>query len=510
MTKLAVLSVSDKRGISDFAKQLIQRDFKIVSTGGTFEELKKNGVDATPVEDITHFKEMLDGRVKTLHPNVFGGILAKRDNPKHMKQLKENHISTIDLVCVNLYPFKATIQKPNVSEDDALENIDIGGPSMLRAAAKNYHDVFVITDPSDYKDFIEHYDQKDTGDTYRHHLAAKVFQTTAAYDALISKYLSNDPFPDKLTLTYEKADVMRYGENSHQKAAYYKEPIPETFSLANAKKLHGKKISYNNMCDADAALRIISEYKEPAVVAVKHRSPCGIGTDDTLYKAWRRAYESDTMSIFGGIVAFNRTVDLDVAKDLHKIFLEIVIAPKFSDDAYKLLAEKKNIRLMTVEDFTGIDPHHMDEVSLLGGILRQTPDLTYEAPSTFKIVTKAQPTDEQMKAMAFGQHAVKNVKSNAVVVTTGNETLGIGAGQPNRIDSAKIAIHKAINKPDYNHAVMASDAFFPMDDCVKYAATHDIKAIVEPGGSIRDKDSIKMADHYGIVLAFTGVRHFKH
>lgn len=505
-----MLSVSDKNGIVEFAKQLEQRDYDIVSTGGTLKTLLDNGVDAIAVEEITNFSEMLDGRVKTLHPRIHAGILARRDNDEHMQQLKEQNIGLINLVCVNLYPFKETIEKPDVTYADAIENIDIGGPSMLRAAAKNSQDVIVITDVSDYDDYIQRYDANEIDAEYRSGLAAKVFRHTAAYDALIANYLTKEEFPEKLTFTYEKVEVMRYGENSHQKAAYYKEPIPETYSLANAKQLHGKKLSYNNVRDADAALRIVAEFPDQAtVVALKHMNPCGIGTADDLLTAWNLAYESDSTSIFGGIIALNREVDLATAEKMHAIFLEIVIAPSFTDEAYDVLAKKKNIRLLTV-DFDKINQDKLDIVSVLGGMLVQERDLLHEEPTEYKVVSKKQPTEKQMKALAFAQNAVKHVKSNAIVVTTDHQTLGVGSGQPNRIDSTKIAIKKAETKSDYANAVLGSDAYFPMDDCVEFAAKHGITAIVEPGGSIRDQDSIDKADELGIALVFSGNRHFKH
>ncbi|MHA8262826.1 bifunctional phosphoribosylaminoimidazolecarboxamide formyltransferase/IMP cyclohydrolase [Lactobacillaceae bacterium Melli_B3] len=510
MKKLALLSVSDKTGIIDFAKQLEARDYEVVSTGGTLKALLDGGVKAVSVESITNFDEMLDGRVKTLHPRIHGGILARRDNKEHMQQIADQGIAPIDLVCVNLYPFKETIEKPNVTDEDAIENIDIGGPSMLRAAAKNSQDVIVITDVSDYDEFIKRYDDNQLDADYHRHLAAKVFRHTAAYDALIAQYLTKEEFPDKLTLTYEKIQDMRYGENSHQKAAYYSEPIPEKYSLSNAKQLHGKELSYNNVRDADAALRIIADFPDqPTVIALKHMNPCGIGTADDLLTAWNRAYASDPISIFGGIIALNREVDLATAEKMHEIFLEIVIAPSFTDEAYDVLAKKKNIRLMTLP-FGPIDEKDQDEVSVLGGMLVQSRDAFHESTANFKVVSKVQPTDEQLKALVFGQNAVKHVKSNAIVVTTDNQTLGVGAGQPNRIDSTKIAIQHAKDKDGFDHAVLASDAFFPMDDCVEYAAKHGIKAIVEPGGSIKDKDSIVKADELGIALVFSGTRHFKH
>ncbi|TPR40640.1 bifunctional phosphoribosylaminoimidazolecarboxamide formyltransferase/IMP cyclohydrolase [Apilactobacillus micheneri] len=510
MKKLALLSVYDKTGIVEFAKKLEARNFQVISTGGTLKKLLDNGVQAIAVEDITNFQEMLDGRVKTLHPRIHAGILAKRDNPVHMKQLSAENIQPIDLVCVNLYPFKTTIEKPGVTDDEAIENIDIGGPSMLRAAAKNSQDVIVLTDVNDYDDYIERYNDNKLDSKYHRHLAAKVFRQTAAYDALIAKYLTNEEFPDKLTLTYEKVENMRYGENSHQQAAYYKQAIPEKYSLANAKQLHGKALSYNNIRDADAALRVIAEFpNQPTVVALKHMNPCGIGTANNLLDAWQEAFDADPISIFGGIIVLNREVDLATAQKMHSIFLEIVIAPSFTDEAYDVLAKKKNIRLITLP-FGPIDQKGHDEVSVLGGMLVQNRDLLHEEPANFKVVSKVNPTADQLKALAFGQNVVKHVKSNAIVVTTDTKTLGVGAGQMNRIDSTKIAIDKAKPKAGYDKAILASDAFFPMDDCVEFAAKHGIKAIVEPGGSIKDQASIDKANELGIALVFSGKRHFKH
>ncbi|MTV83048.1 bifunctional phosphoribosylaminoimidazolecarboxamide formyltransferase/IMP cyclohydrolase [Secundilactobacillus folii] len=510
MAKLALLSVSDKTGITNFAAELVARGYEVISTGGTLKALTDAGVKATAVEDITGFPEMLDGRVKTLHPRIHAGILAKRDNPEHMAELAKNNINPIDLICVNLYPFKETIQKAGVTDGEAIEQIDIGGPSMLRAAAKNYQDVTVITDRADYAEFLKRYDANEVDAKYRRGLAAKVFRQTAAYDALIASYMTSDAFPDKLTLTYEKVEDMRYGENSHQKAAYYKEPIPARYSLANAKQLHGKALSYNNTRDADAALRIIADFTEqPTVVALKHMNPCGIGVGDDLLSAWNLAYEADPISIFGGIIALNRKVDLATAEKMHALFLEIIIAPAFDEDAYAVLAKKKNLRIMTL-DFAKMDTHHQDLVTVLGGALLQDADTAHESIADFKVVSKAQPTQAQLEALEFGQTVVKHVKSNAIVVTTANQTLGVGAGQMNRIDSLKIAVDKAKEKDNFKNAVVASDAFFPMDDCVEYAAQNGIKAIVEPGGSIKDQASIDKADEYGIALIFTGVRHFKH
>lgn len=509
MTKRALLSVSDKTGLLEFARQLIALDFEIISTGGTKKALEDGELNVIGVEDITGFPEMLDGRVKTLHPKIHGGLLAKRHNSAHMAQLEEAGISPIDLVVVNLYPFKETIEKPETTEADAIEQIDIGGPSMLRAAAKNFADVLSVVDTADYERVISFLEAGQEDFTFRKELATKVFQHTAAYDALIANYLTTEEFPEKLTLTYEKQQSLRYGENSHQAAAFYRNPIPAKLSIIT-KQLHGKDLSFNNLKDANAALNMVSEFEEPCVVAMKHMNPCGVGIADNIEQAWDEAYESDPMSIFGGIVAVNREIDAATAQKMHEIFLEIVIAPSFSAEALEILGKKKNIRLLQADLSHRDEAERFETVTVSGGLLVQESDRQVEAVSDFKVVTKTQPTAEQLKALQFGQHVVKFVKSNAVVVTTATKTLGVGMGQPNRIDSTKIAIQKAMPKEGYEHAILASDAFFPMDDCVEYAAQHNIKAIVQPGGSIRDKDSIAMADKYGIAMVTTGVRHFRH
>lgn len=505
----ALLSVSDKNGLVPFAQKLVELGYELVSTGGTHKVLAEAGLDVIAIDDVTDFPEMLDGRVKTLHPRVHAGLLARRDLPEHMAKLAEFNITPIDLVVVNLYPFKATIQKPNVSEAEAIENIDIGGPSMLRSAAKNFQSVLPIIDPADYDKVIEKLETDHVDEAFRQGLAAKVFQHTAAYDALIADYLTKSEFPTNLTLPYEKFDDMRYGENPHQKAAAYTTALPESYSVLNANILHGKQLSYNNIRDADAALRIIAEFDDTTVVTVKHMNPAGIGQGQTLELAWDAAFAADDISIFGGIVALNREVDVATAEKMHNIFLEIIIAPSFTPEAFDILSAKKNLRLLTLSFTTKIS-QNLEVTSILGGVVVQERDLIGESEANFEVVSKAQPTDEQLRAMIFAQKAVKHVKSNAIVVARDGQTLGIGAGQPNRIDSVVYAIQKAEKKPGYDQAVLASDAFFPMDDSVQYAADHGIKAIVEPGGSIKDKDSIAKADELGVVLIFSGSRHFKH
>lgn len=510
MKKRALLSVSDKSGILEFAQELEKMGYELLSTGGTKKFLEENGVSITAVDEITKFPEILGGRVKTLHPLVHGGLLAKHDDADHQKQMAENGISPIDIVCVNLYPFRETIAKPDVTVDDAIENIDIGGPTMLRSAAKNHAYVTVIVDATDYEAvLIELHNGQTTPET-RRRLAAKVFRHTAAYDSYISNYLTDltgEEYPDQLTLTYELSQTLRYGENPHQKAAFYRSPLGSDFSIANADQLHGKELSYNNIQDANAALQIIKEFKMPAAVAVKHMNPCGVGTGETIADAFAKAYEADSTSIFGGIVALNREVDAETAKQLATIFLEIIIAPAFSDEAIELLTQKKNIRLLTIP-FDSQTTDKWNTVTVEGGLLIQQPDVYGYDDADIHIATERQPTAAELEALKLGWSVVKHVKSNAIVVCNSEMTLGIGAGQMNRVGSAKIALEQAGEAAQ--GAIMASDAFFPMNDTVEAAAQAGIKAIIQPGGSKKDQDSIDKANEYGIAMVFTGVRHFKH
>ncbi|WP_411372595.1 bifunctional phosphoribosylaminoimidazolecarboxamide formyltransferase/IMP cyclohydrolase [Enterococcus thailandicus] len=508
----ALISVSDKTGIVDFAKGLIANNIEIISTGGTKKALDQAGVKTISIDEVTGFPEMMDGRVKTLHPKIHGGLLGRRDVVEHMEDMARGEILPIDFVCVNLYPFKETILKPEVTEQEAIENIDIGGPSMLRSGAKNHEFVTVIVDPADYSLVLQ--ELKAHGETQlatRKRLAAKVFRHTAAYDALIAQYLTemvDEKEPEKLTLTYERKQDLRYGENSHQEAAFYQSALPEEYSIAAAKQVHGKELSFNNIRDADAALRIAREYDEPTVVALKHMNPCGIGTAPTIFEAWNYAFEADPVSIFGGIIVLNREVDVATAEKMHELFLEIIIAPGFTDAALEVLKKKKNLRILTIS-FEQRTASIVDEtVSVLGGLLVQNQDLAMEHEEDWTVVTEKKPTVEQMEALAFAWKAVKHVKSNAIVVANEHQTVGIGAGQMNRVGSVKIAIEQAGEKLE--GAVLASDAFFPMDDSVEYAATHGIKAIIQPGGSIKDQASIDMANHYDIAMVFTNVRHFRH
>ena len=506
--------MSDKTGIVDFARKLEELGYEVVSTGGTARTLTENGVSVTGISEVTGFPECLDGRVKTLHPAVHAGILAMRSNPEHMAQLQELGITPIDVVAINLYPFKQTILKEGVTLEEAIENIDIGGPTMIRAAAKNWQDVAVIVDPSDYDAVIEGLKNGDLSLETKFRLAAKVFEHTAAYDALISSYLrkqmGGDPFPEELTLTFEKVQQMRYGENPHQKGAFYREIGAAANTLAAAKQLHGKELSYNNVNDANGALEILKEFgtEKPCAVAVKHTNPCGVGVGDTLLEAYLNAYNSDPVSIYGGIVALNRKVDLATAEELAKIFLEIIIAPGFDEDAFERLAKKKNIRLMELPACAEPNqPGTLDMKKVAGGLLVQELD-TQLLGDEMKVVTKRAPTDAEMKELLFAWKVVKQTKSNAIVLAKDQATVGVGPGQTNRVTALDLAIRYAGDKA--NGSVMASDAFFPFSDCVELAAKHGITAIIQPGGSIRDEDSIKAADEAGIAMVFTGVRHFKH
>ncbi|MFJ5717319.1 bifunctional phosphoribosylaminoimidazolecarboxamide formyltransferase/IMP cyclohydrolase [Neobacillus sp. NPDC093127] len=511
MKKRALISVSDKSGVSEFAKELVSLGFEIISTGGTKKMLQEQGLPVLGVSDVTGFPEILEGRVKTLNPLIHGGLLAKQDDEEHQKQLEEHGIEPIQLVCVNLYPFQQTIENPDVSVAEAIENIDIGGPTMLRASAKNHQYVTVVVDSSDYETVVA--ELKAEGKTKletRVRLAAKVFRHTAAYDALIADYMTNlaeEATPEKLTVTYELKQTLRYGENPHQQAAFYQKPLGSSFSIAYAEQLHGKELSYNNINDADAALQIVKEFTEPAAVAVKHMNPCGVGTGKTGFEAFTKAFAADPVSIFGGIIAFNREVDAETAAKLHEIFLEIIIAPSYSEEALAILTGKKNLRLLTIP-FSGVKKSELKLTSIKGGLLVQEQDLFTLDDAEIKVPTKRQPTPAEWDALKLGWKVVKHVKSNAIVVANGDMTIGIGAGQMNRVGSAEIALKQAGKKAE--GAALASDAFFPMDDTVEAAAKAGITAIIQPGGSIRDEDSIKKADEYGIAMVFTGVRHFKH
>lgn len=509
--KRALVSVSDKQGLVPFVKGLIDNGVEVISTGGTKRTLEEAGLSVIGISEVTNFPEIMDGRVKTLHPNIHGGLLAVRENEEHVKQLQEHDITPIDLVVVNLYPFQQTIAKPDVQFADAIENIDIGGPSMLRSAAKNHKYVTVVVDPLDYDTVLAEIAEKgEVAAETKLRLGAKVFRHTAAYDAVIAEFLTNaagEENPESLTVTYEKKQDLRYGENPHQKAAFYKKPLGTKISIASATQLHGKELSYNNINDADAALQIVKEFKEPAAVAVKHMNPCGVGVGANLEEAYQKAYEADSTSIFGGIIAVNREVDAQTAHKLREIFLEIIIAPSFSEEAFEILSSKKNLRLLTV-DFSDDKKVEKKLVSVRGGLLVQDEDAYGLEEATISVPTKREPTEQEWADLKLGWKVVKHVKSNAIVLAKDNMTIGIGAGQMNRVGSANIAINQAGEKA--KGSALASDAFFPMGDTVEAAAKAGITAIIQPGGSIRDEESIQKADEYGIAMVFTGVRHFKH
>ena len=507
----ALISVSDKTGVVEFAQQLRSLGWEIIATGGTMKLLRDSGLEVINISDVTGFPEICDGRVKTLHPKVHGGLLARRDDESHLAALKENQIEFIDMVCVNLYPFRQTIAKPDVTMEDAIENIDIGGPSMLRSAAKNYKDVTVVCDPIDYAQIIE--EIKTSGNTTvqtRLQLSAKAYTHTAEYDSMIATYMRKAAgLNEKLFLEFDLVQGLRYGENPHQQAKFYSSANTGSYSLANAKQLNGKELSYNNIQDANAALCIAREFDEPFCVGLKHMNPCGaaIGTD--VVDAWTKAYEADKVSIFGGIVAVNREVTREVAELMKPIFLEIIMAPSFSEGALEVLCTKKNLRLLQV-DMSKDDTVVNQYVSVNGGLLVQDLDKTTAEVTADMCVTEAKPSAEQVTDLNFGWRIVKHVKSNAIVVVKDGHTVGVGAGQMNRVGSAEIALKQAQAAGFTEGLVLASDGFFPFDDTVTLAAQYGVTAIVQPGGSVRDEDSIKKANECGITMLCTGMRHFKH
>ena len=511
MKKRALISVSDKTGLTELVRQLVEMDWDVISTGGTYRTLQEAGLPVVNISEVTGFPEILDGRVKTLHPNIHSGILARRNEESHMEQLNEHQLSLIDLVIVNLYPFQQTIAKPSVTWEEAIENIDIGGPSMLRAAAKNHRDVTVIVDVDDYDELVRQLkEQGETSPAWRQALAAKVFRHTAAYDSVIAKYLTertaSTEYPDRLTVTYERVQTLRYGENPHQSAAFYREPNVRD-GLPAAEQLNGKALSYNNINDANAAWEMVSEFSVPAVVAVKHMNPCGVGIGSNINEAFEKAYNADPVSIFGGIVATNQTVDETTAKKMHEIFLEIILAPEFTPQALDILRKKKNLRLLRMTGGEDINAYRKLQ-SVQGGLLVQEADLHELKKEMCQVATEHEPSDSEWEQLLFAWHVVKHVKSNAIVLVKDNQTIGIGAGQMNRVGAAKIALEQAGDRA--RGAVMASDAFFPMPDTMETAAAAGISAVIQPGGSKRDQDSIDVCNANGMSMVMTGVRHFKH
>jgi phosphoribosylaminoimidazolecarboxamide formyltransferase/IMP cyclohydrolase len=510
--KRALVSVSDKTGAVEFARALTELGYEVVSTGGTAKALREAGVRVTYISDVTGFPEILGGRVKTLHPKVHGGILAQRI-PEHLQQLEENEIIPIDIVAVNLYPFKQTISKPDVTMEDAIENIDIGGPTMVRAAAKNHQDVVIVVNPSRYQSVIEELKAKgQVSKETRFQLALEAFSHTAEYDRCIADYLAgisgNDGFGKTFTVSGQRIQTLRYGENPHQKAAFYQDETAGPGTLGGAKQLQGKELSFNNIVDIEAVLSLVREFDDPAAVIVKHTNPCGVAVGSTLTEAYQRALAADEVSAYGGIVGLNRKINKETAQELVRIFLEAVIAPSVDADALEVLSVKPNLRVLECGELGGKAKGGYDLKKVSGGFLVQDIDAGYIPTADWKVVSKNQPSPQDLEELAFAWKVVKHVKSNAIVVTKDNVTLGVGAGQMNRVGSAEIALKQA--DPGAKGGYLASDAYFPFSDTVEAAAKAGIKAIVQPGGSIRDEESIKAADEHGIIMVFSGMRHFKH
>jgi phosphoribosylaminoimidazolecarboxamide formyltransferase/IMP cyclohydrolase len=505
--KTALLSVSNKEGIVDFAKKLSDRGFRIISSGGTQRELAASGVKVLAVSDLTGFPECLDGRVKTLHPAIHAGILARRELPAHMERLAQLGIDTIDLVAVNLYPFKEAIAGDDTTLEEAIENIDIGGPAMLRSAAKNYGDVIVLVDPADYAGILRELDAGGPSRAFRLKLAAKVFRHVAHYDSMIASHLSGlcgETLTEKMNITLEKVQDLRYGENPHQRAALYRYPL--SYPLGGYVQIQGKELSFNNLTDAGAAMELLREFtSDTALVALKHANPCGVGLADTTLGAWKKAYGCDRVSVFGGIVATNGTVDGTLAGELKNIFLEIIMAPAFTSEALEILSAKKNIRILEIDPV--FKSNGYDFKSIPGGMVIQDRDKALLGEG-LRTVTAKKPDEREMEDMLFAWKVVKHVKSNAIVLAREGQTLGIGPGQTSRIWALENAIRQS--NYDLSGAVLASDGFFPFPDCVEAAAKAGIKAIIQPGGSIKDEDSIEAADRLGLSMVFTGMRHFKH
>ena len=506
MIKRALISVSNKDGIVDFAKGLYDKGIEILSTGGTAKLLRDNEVDVVDVSEYTGHPEMMDGRVKTLHPKIHGALLALRDNPEHMKSAEEHNIGMIDLVAVNLYPFEETIRKEDVELGEAVEQIDIGGPSMLRSAAKNFRYVTVITDPADYAPVLKEIESDgDTSEDTRRRLAEKVFERTSEYDSMIANFLTGGKTKH---IVVQKISDLRYGENPHQKAGFYKEHNhAEKACIPNAEVIQGKELSYNNIMDADGALSLVREFDKPCVAFIKHSNPCGIAIGDDINDAFINAYEGDPKSAFGGVIVFNRTCTADLAEIITSKFFEIVLAPDFEEGALEAFKKKPNLRVLKLGK---IEPEEAGETyrKVSGGLLVQDLDVKRISKEDLKIVTKRAPTDREMEDLLFSWHVVKHVKSNAIVFAKNGMTVGIGAGQMSRVDAVELAIKKSLNRED--DSVMASDAFFPFPDSVERAAERKITAIIQPGGSIKDDEAIAAADKAGIAMVFTGTRAFLH
>jgi phosphoribosylaminoimidazolecarboxamide formyltransferase/IMP cyclohydrolase len=509
--------VSHKEGVLDFARGLAQLGIEILSTGGTAKMLRDGGVPVKDVSEFTGFPEMLDGRVKTLHPKVHGGLLGRRNNPEHVKQMAQHGIEPIDLVVVNLYPFEQTVAKPGCTLEDAIENIDIGGPTMLRSAAKNYTDVAVVVSPRDYGRVLDEIRKHgEVSAATRFELCRTVFLHTARYDSAISAWLDTQVpseektrFPNILTLQFEKVQNLRYGENPHQQGAFYREFGRKEPSVSNARQLQGKEMSFNNFLDANSALELVKEYDQIAAVIVKHNNPCGVAAGTTLADAFRKARDCDPVSAFGGVIAFNHMVDFETARELTSTFVEVVIAPEFAPDALEELKKKKDLRLLDIGPFATGQPEGMDMKKVVGGLIYQDRDLgRIDNLKKLVVATKRKPTDEEYEALAFAWKVCKHVKSNAIVFTTRDRTIGIGAGQMSRLDSVRIAVMKA--QSPLKGTVLASDAFFPFRDGLDEAAKAGIRAVIQPGGSLKDEEVMKAADEHGLAMIMTGMRHFRH
>ena len=511
----ALVSVSDKTGVAEFAAGLAALGVEILSTGGTAKLLREKDLKVRDVSELTGFPEMLDGRVKTLHPKVHGGLLAIRSNPEHQKQVQAHGIEFIDLVAVNLYPFEKTAAKPEVKFEELIENIDIGGPSMIRSAAKNFEDVAVVVDPADYSPVLEEARQNGgcISRETRARLARKAFATTAAYDGAISTTLqkcADGALPENLHRNFRKTMDLRYGENPHQKAALYIDPAAQGRGLASAKQLQGKELSFNNLVDLEAAWRLVCDFTEPTTAIIKHTNPCGIATGTTLAQSYQRALDVDPVSAFGSVIAFNRRMDAATAEAMSKLFVEAVVAPGYEPAALERLASKKNLRLMDMSTTPG-DEYGLQIKNIGGGLLVQTPDLPGAKPEEWKCVTERQPTEEEKRALAFAWRVVKHVKSNAIVYARDGVVVGVGAGQMSRVDSVRLAATKARElKHSLEGTVLASDAFFPFPDGVEEAAKAGATAIVQPGGSVRDAEVTAAANRLGLAMLFTGIRHFRH
>ena len=506
--KRALISVTDKTGIVEFAKGLVDLGYEIVSTGGTMKALKEAGVACIAIDDVTGFPEILDGRVKTLHPKVHGGLLYRRDNEEHCKTVKEMGIEPIDLVCVNLYQFEKAL-KEGKPMADMIENIDIGGPSMIRSAAKNFKDVLIVTDPRDYDKVLEAIKEDKTDFDFRLNLSYKAFSLTGSYDAMISRYFANqvgDDFPETLNISLKKTEHLRYGENSQQRANAYVDPFVQ-HSLLDYEQLNGKEISFNNVNDLYGAVALVREFKDQVVTAaIKHSTPCGVAIGNTGYESYLKAYEADPQSIFGGIIAVNYKIDKATALEMKKTFLEIIAAPDFDEDALEVLKKKKNLRILKLKN-QFVREAKYDIKYLEGKVLVQ--DINDKMIDEMKVVTNAAPTKEQITDMEFGMRVVKFVKSNAICIVKNGVTLAIGGGQTSRVWALENAIHNNPDK-DFKGSVLASDAFFPFDDCAKVAYEAGVSAIVQPGGSVRDQDSIDFCNEHDIPMVFTGLRHFRH